>query len=358
MPNRFKQPPLPFFIVLFIVFHQNLFGQVLRLPPTEDELEQLTVKAIWQMRRDAYDSAFVTIDRIRAGYPNAPHGDLLAADAYQTMMRDYRVRLYEAEFDSVIDLTISKAKTALREQRSGMLYFILGTAQGYLGIHDFYKGNMLRGVSTALTAIKTMHFALRVEPDFVDPLFALAIYDYGQYKALGWGLGIFRKKRQSALEQLGRVQADGQFAVLHAFYAQQMIHYDGEEYERALAINDVLFERFYNNPSCLYHRALLLDKTGQYAEAATIWQKLIDRIDQFEQASNGYLAESHYHLAVNLWQQGKKKASLAAIDRASAFLQDFDEDDEMQGPYFKYDDLKKWIKDSRSDWQESLLTNQ
>lgn len=358
MLNLYKILKPLFSFVVFILLCQSVFAQELRLPPTEDRLEKLTVQAIWQLRRDAYDSAFATIDEMRMQFPDAPHGDLLAADAYQTMMRDYRVRLFEAEFDSVIDVTISKAKSALRQERTGMLYFILGTAQGYLGIHDFYKGNLLRGVSTALSGIKTMRSALRVDPDFADPLFALAVYDFGQYKALGWGLGFFRKKRDSALEQLKQVQANGRFAVLHAYYSQQMIHYDGEEYEKALAINDILYKRFYNNPSCLYHRALLLDKTGHYPEAAEIWQKLINRINAFERASNGYLAESYYHLAVNLWTQGEKEQGLTKIEQAASFMDAYHEDDEMQGPYFKYKDLKNWIKDNRKDWAKSLDSDQ
>ncbi|MFQ5627791.1 MAG: tetratricopeptide repeat protein [bacterium] len=311
----------------------------------------MTKETIWQLRCDEYDSAFANITQITIRFPQAPHSYLLAADAYQTMMRDYRVRIYEAEFDSVIDLTIAKAKQALQKERTALNYFMLGTAQGYLGIHEFYLGNLLRGVSTAFGAIKTMKAAIHADEAFADPLFALAIYDFGQYKALGWGLGFFKRKREKALQQLQEVQRHGSYAVYHAMYSQQRIYFDGGEFEKALAINDRLYQTFFKNPSCLYHRALLLDKTGRYAQTAEIWQELIDRINAFVAPSNGFLGECYYHLAVNAWEQGNLREAISKIKLAQGYLIKFDEKRELNGPYFKNKDLKKWTKNKHKKWQ-------
>ena len=46
------------------------------------------------------------------------------------------------------------------------------------------------------------------------------------------------------------------------------------------------------------------------------------------------------------------------MEQAASFMEAYHEDDEMQGPYFKYKDLKNWIKDNRKDWAKSLDSDQ
>lgn len=317
-----------------------------------DSLEIITLETIGQLRRDEYESAFANIARVNKLFPEAPNSALLAADAYQTMMRDYRILLYEAQFDSSIERAIWKAKRAIKSDRTAVNYFILGTAQGYLGFHEFYRGNLLKGIRSAIGALGMMKTALRLDREFVDPLFALAIFEYGQYKALGWGLGLFKSKRENALQQLRYVQFHGHYAAINAMYAQQMIYFDGEEYENALVINDSLFQQFFNNPSCLYHRALLLDKTGRYEEAAEIWQRLIECIQAFDKSSNGFLAECFYHSACNAWHRDDRQDALLKIELAQSYFGKLNEAEELQGPHFSYDDLKEQVTNTYSEWQK------
>ena len=347
-----KSRPFPklFLSFFLLVCSQSILCVSARSQGTDDPIRALPDRAslvrqsISHLHQEKYDSVFANSVLLREHYPNHPSGYLIAADAYQSLMRDYRVRRYEAEFDSLIGLTVKIERDLLRSQPNAEDYFILGAAEGYRGFHLFRRGQWLKAISSARTSIKSLQYAFELDSNFVDPLLGLAFFEYGQSKALGLGLDLFASKRQKAITMLKRVEKNGRYLSMNAAYALQLIYYESGEFDLALQMNNRLYQEFPTNLSSLYNRALLLEKNRHYQGAKNIWQELISRIEDFVQPSNNYQAECHYHLAAIHQILSSNKLALKELDLAERYEKLYDPDEEMDGPYVRFKEIRKGIE--------------
>ena len=336
---------------VFLLVTTNALGGDDYVPEPKEVLISTIIE---QLRTDEYDSAFVNISKLRQTQPESAICDVLVADAYQSMMRDYRVRLYEAQFDSVIKLALKKIKKSLKQEPSAENYFTFAIAKGYLAVHKFYQGKWLGAINSAMSSMQSIKVALSIDPEFVDPLFGIAIYEYGKSKALGFGLDMFKSNRREAIELLEKVKDQGKYVPSNAAYAQMMIYLDEKKYQRALDVSDQLYAKYANNPSCLYSRALILEQLGRGDETVEIWQKLIGRIEAFPKQSNGFLAECHYRLGKLYWQQGRKADALAQIKLAQEFAKKYKSKEELETVLVKFKDVKKAIKKDAKAWRKEM----
>lgn len=315
-----------------------------------EQREQLVQKGLSMLHSENFDSALAVATALRRLCPEDPAGDLIAANTWQTMMRDYRVRIFEAPFDSVIGRAVEAAGRRARRQPSAETLFALGSAKGYRALHRFRRGEWMPALRDAIIAIDAMQRALARDPDFVDPALALALYDYWKGLKLDFGTGIFSRKRRLAIERLEEVRARGRYVAVDATYSLQTIYLQKGDYGQALRLNDWLFARYPNNPICLYHRAILFEKLNRFHEALTCWEKLIDRVHAFQKAGFGFLAECHLHRALlyeRLLQTEDDGSTLrnleGALQLAAAYVQRHDADVEMDGPLESFEAINKAI---------------
>jgi tetratricopeptide (TPR) repeat protein len=260
------------------------------------------------------------------------------------MMRNYRVRTFETQFDSLIDLTVVVAKNALKSSPTAEHHFILGAAEGYRCLHQFRQGECLKATNGAMTSVKTLRLAAEVQPGYVDPLFGLALYEYGKGKVLSLGLGLSANTRKEVIRNLERVRQEGRYMSINAMYALQTIYLEAGDLARAMEINDHLYQRFPHNSGCLYNRALLLEKLHCAPEAIPVWKALITRIEAFGQPSNGYLAECHYHLAEIYRSLGEPEKAWEELDLAVMYVNRYQPEREMNGPYTTVKETRKTIE--------------
>jgi tetratricopeptide (TPR) repeat protein len=311
--------------------------------------ESLIRQSILQIHQEKYDSVLANCAILREQYPDDPAGYLIPADVYQTIMSDYRVRIFEAEFDSLIELTIKMVRKSLKTDATPDNYFIWGVAEGYRSFHRFRRGEWLSAINSARTCIKSLRFANKLDTSFVDPLLGLALFEYGKSKALSLGLDLFSKKRKKAITMLKRTEKDGRYVSTSASYALQLIYYETGQFGPALELNDKLSQEFPTNPVGLYNRALLFEKMDRLADAIDIWKKLISRIEAFEQPSNNYLAECHYHLADLYRKLGQTNSATEELAKAEKYAGLYRRDQEMDGPYTNFKDIRKAINRARKD---------
>lgn len=302
--------------------------------------EAVIRRCVEQLHREAYDSVFATTAFLRERNPEDPAGYFLAADACNTLMRDYRVRRFETQFDSLISLTIAVTETALKRHPTAENYFLLGSAEGYRCLHLFRRGKWLTAIGSALNSVRNLRRAQDLEPDFVDPLLGLALYDFGKSKvpALGWFVS-----RETILRRLERVQREGRYVSVSARYALQVVYMEMGQTDRAWEVNNWLYERFPRNPVCLYNRALLLEKLNRPQEAALVWEQLIARVEDIERPSKGYLAECYYHLSSLSHLAGETEQEASQLAAANRFVKLYRPEEEMDGPYTSFDETKKAI---------------
>jgi tetratricopeptide (TPR) repeat protein len=305
------------------------------------EREAIVRQTLDQLHREAYDSVFANSLRLRERAPDDPVGYFLAADAYNTMMRDYRIRRFEAPFDSLIHLTIHRAKEAIKERPSAENYFLLGSAEGYRCLHLFRRGQWFKAIKSAVNSVDHLSRARDMDPDFVDPLLGLALYDYGKSKVPALGLFVSRK---DVIRRLERVRQEGRYVSISALYALQIVYFETERTEEAWKVNEALYLHFPDNPVCLYNRALLLEEMRRRQEAAEVWRRLIARVETSVQPGNGYLAECYYHLYLLEKEAGEIDHARKSLETAIRYVRAYREQDEMDGPYVSFKNIREAIE--------------
>ncbi len=325
--------------VLFEVNRSAVFAQEM------EHRTQLLQRAFAELHRERYDSAFAICEELRVVLPNDPAGDIMAASVYQAMMRVYRVRVFEAQMDSLCRRGEQLAQKHARKENTAEAWFSLGSAKGNLALHRFNRGEWAGGLQDAIQALNAMKQARQRDREFYDPDLALGLYEYWKSKKLGMGMGLFAGSRKEALRTIEVVQAKARYVNRDAELTLQDLYMHEGDFARALLINEKLLPELPLNASVLYHRAILLEKVGRSAEALPVWEKLYERIQAFPRPSHSFLAECQLHRARILAERNVEATQIiAALDLAATHMQRCDRKIEMSGPFEDFDALNKSIR--------------
>ena len=312
--------------------------------------DELILRSLRELHEERFDQALATCAALRERWPDDPVGYLNAANVYQTMMRDYRVRLFEREFDALLDRALPLAERRAAERGDAESVFLLGTARGYRALHRFRRGDWIPALGDGIGSVRLMSRARALDSTFADPLLALALYDYWKGRKLGLGIGLFSGGRQRAASRLEAVRATGRYVAVDATYGLQTVLLQEGDYAGALRANGWLYERYPGNPVCLYHRALILEGLGRSTEALDAWERLVERINAFRKPSHGFLAECHLHRArihrlMERTQPGREHGPRAdaALVLAADHARRRDAAAEMEGPMASFEAITEAI---------------
>ena len=313
--------------------------------------DSLIRKTLENIQKQNYETVFALTGLLQKRFPEDPSGYFLAADAYQTIMRDYRVRKYEVEFDSLINLAVEVSKRAVEKNPVAENYFIYGASEGYRCLHWFRSGKWLKAIGAAMKTLKMLRKAQELDPNFVDPLFGLALYDYGKSKVQLLGLSLFSDKTERIIENLNKVYAQSHFLSINALFSLQSIYYEIGQLDKAKEVNTKLLSIFPDHPVCHYYRALRLEEQDSLNEAEQQWLSVMDRIENFDPSSNNYLAECNYHLAKIAYQTGQMRESSAYIREAARHIRNYREEEELNGALYTFEDIKDKVNDALQKWE-------
>lgn len=293
---------------------------------------------ISQLHQGTFDSVFYNSHCLQNNYPEDPIGFILEAVALQTIMRDYRVRLYESRLDSLIECSIKRAKIKAYNNPTAENYFILGAAQGHSTAYCFRCHKWFKAIKDAFQSLKNLNYALRLNPNFIDPLLGIALFSYAKKKIM---FGIFSDEK--VISDIIKVQQYGKFLSIDASYTLLLIYFERGEMDKAKMINDHLFMKFPGNPTCLYNRALILEKLGDYPEAAQIWKKLVHRIELSYPSSHNYLCECHFHISQICRQLEVTDAARYHLLQACYHARNYQAKNEIDGPYDSFKQIRMKI---------------
>jgi tetratricopeptide (TPR) repeat protein len=338
---------------LFVVFVTTMMVLAADcvMAKSERERERLVDLVLQQLYTEEYDSALTSCLNIQQLWPEDPTATLLQLSIYQTQMRNYRVRIFESEFDMLIKRAAKLAKKQVRKNPTAEFLFMQGSVRGMQAFHRFKQGNWSKGLKDIVVALQSMNKALRKDAAFADPKLALGLYKFWVSQKLDFGIGLQKNKRNDALRLIEDVWKHGRYLSIDAAFTLQNILLHKEEYDRALEINDWLKDRFPKHPSVLYHRALLLEKLERSSDALQCWADLISRIQSFQIQSSGYLAECFLHRAqiceANLlvgYHGDQRKEIQNAVIRAASYAERRDASIELESSYQKFDEINDAIK--------------
>ena len=308
----------------------------------------LVRRALDELHRERFADALATAEELRRLFPDDPAGALSAANVYQTMMRDYRLRDREAEFLASLAEAGRLAEGRVRSVGDAEAFFARGTARGYVAIHDYRCGRWFPALRAGLRCLGDMKRAAALDPDFVDPLLPLALHDYWKSRKLSFGIGLHRGRRGEAVARMETVWRQGRYLSAEAAYTLSTVHQLEGRFERALEANDWIYERFPDNPVCLYHRGLILERLGRPEAALGVWDRLIERLLASGRASHGFLAECHLHRAgvlASLAAPGAPRTdeAQAALQLAADHARERDPQREMEGPFGDFEKTRREI---------------
>lgn len=347
-----------FIFVLFLVFvlcMTNGYPQIqndhIKQSLSKNESRNSIIEKIQNyIFKEKYDSVFNYTDQLIEKFPEDPSGYFLKANAYQTIMRDYRVSIYETEFDSLITLAVDISKQAVGKNPIAENYFLYGSSEGYRCLHWFRTGKWLKAIGSAIKTLKMLHKALEEDPDFVDPLFGLAIYDYGKSKVQLLGLDLFSDKTEQIIEDLNTVYEKSRFLSINALFALQLIHFELGDIDKVQEINQQLLSLFPQHPICHYYYALTLEEEDSLMKAKQQWLIVLNKIENFNPSSNNYLAECNYRLAKIAYQAGHEQQARAYIQEAARHIREYREQEELNGALYTFEDIKDQINEALQKW--------
>ena len=305
--------------------------------------DDLVRQTLAELHEGRFEDALRTSARLRELYPEDPAGALGAANVYQTMMRDFRVRAFEREFRAMLAEALALSERKFERHPSPEAAFSRGTARVYKAVHRFTRGEWAGAFLDAVAGMRDMRRAAEQDATFVDPLLALAVHDYWKAERLGLGLGLFSGGRKLAVERLQVVRAQGRFLRVEATYALQTIHFKEGRLAPALALNDTLLARFPDNPVALYHRGLILEGLSRRGDALAVWDSLVARLHAFPHQSDGFLAECHLHRAQLLEASGRPSESRAALARSKEYVCRRDAARELEGPLVRAENVRNSV---------------
>jgi len=340
-----------FLVMIFFLSAVNAsFSQ--RTDKNADE-PRLIKNTMELLNQGKHDSVLAICDQLMRDHPESPTGYFLAADAYETMNRDFRLKTYRAPFDSLIRLAVTKAEAKLAQEPASFNYFSSGIVKSYYCLALFQTGHYIKAIKTAEKGISLLRKSHALEPDFVDPLMGIAAYEYHKSKLL---FGLLGGSEKEAIVKFKKVVKLGRYLSTNAAYSLQAIYFENAHYDSALMINDQLFLKYPENPSCLYMRALLLEQARRLPEALQIWNRLIAVVSAPQPSSNGYLAECHYHVAAIHRQLDQADSAWASLMQAARFAANRRADAELEGSHAKFKEIKSNINKALREWKRNDLT--
>ena len=292
-------------------------------------------KGIHQVHIENYDKALQIFRQFIDSHSRHPMGYFLTAVVYHAMMRNYRFSAYETEFENYLDTAIKTGKSAVRVNRQdAMSYYCLGGAYGYRGLHHVRKRRWLRAFFDGMKGISNLKKALSKDPKLYDVYYGLGTYHYwrGAKSTIFRLIPIIRGDRERGINEIRIAINNGTHTRIEGRYALTAIYWEEKDYGKAESVNQVLFERFPENPSCLYMRARLLEQREKWKEAKDTVQRLLKRVSAFKHKSIGYQVECLYRIAYYHYKLGKPDQALRYCRRALDLAPGYDPSKEMEGP--------------------------
>ncbi|MFC1502382.1 tetratricopeptide repeat protein [bacterium] len=302
----------------------------------------LLLQGIHQVHIEAYDDALATFDTLMMHRPEHPIGYFGASAVYKTIMQNYRVKTYESQLDSLLDLTVAVGEKAVRKNRRDVLaYFYMGGAYGFRGLHKIRKRDWLGAFKDGVKGLNDIQTALDRDPKMYDAYYGLGTFHYwrsAKTKLLGL-LPLFRKDKQRGIFEIEVAIEKGTYTPVECQYALVPIYYDSGEYDKALKVNQNLFDQFPANPSCLYMRSRIFEQLANWDEALIAVKGLLAHIEASKYQSIGYHMECHYLMAYYLHQLDRDGMALQHLEKFQTFKEKRDASGELEGPLENIDEI-------------------
>ena len=317
-------------------------------------------QALQKYHQEDYEGAIQLALQIRKSYPEEPAGVFALLTTYQTMMRNYRVRYYESQYDSLLDLVVKLSKKAIkRDKKNGVNYFYLGCAYGSRSIYYARRRQWMKAFRDGSQVLNNFKKAVSYSPEFYDAYYGLGLYKYwlsAKAKFLLF-LPFVKDQRREGIEQIKLAAEKGRFLKIDSMYGLVSVYYNEGMYEEALKVNDQLYERYPNNPSLLYRRGRILQALGRWQEAMDIFSRLHEILSHTRLQSISFMIDCLFQMAKCHYTLGNYLETQRLCNLAMELEKSCDFSKELDGPIEKYEDIKKQLHELTKKVKKILVAN-
>lgn len=279
--------------------------------------------AIDDMYNFDFHKAEVEFNWMRYNYPEHPLPYFLFGIStwWQMMPNLDKETPLGDEFLAYMDQAIEKAENMLDVNEDNMeAEFFLAGAYGFVGRYHSEKHNWGKATNAGRLALKYLN-EIRGNEDFSpEILFGDGLFNYYSvyiketYPLLRPVLAFFPKgDKELGIEQLEKVTTNAFYTRMEAIYFLMRIKaFDMNETFEALRLSEYIYEKYPNNP--YFHRfyARMLYSAGQYKEAASVSQEILNRVvakqTGYEEISGRYAAFflAHDYRSSNNWPAAER----------------------------------------------------
>ncbi|MFQ5651184.1 MAG: hypothetical protein ACE5IY_14690 [bacterium] len=289
-----------------------------------------------------FEQALQLALEVRQQYPDDPAGTFGLLTTYQTIQRNYRVKLYEPQIDSLLDLSIHLAKNALKKnKRDGRNYFYLGTALGFRSMFNAEQGKWMDAFKDGSQVLRNFNKAIAYSPDFYDAYYGLGLYKYwlGAKGAIRY-LPFARKSRNQGITRIKITIEKGRFLRVNAMYGLLAIYYHEQEFEQAFQLSERLFKTYPRNPTLNYRRGRILQELGRWSEALQSFENLNKILTTTKYRCTSYQIDCLYQMAVCNYKLENYLETQRFCQQAILLEQQVDFSGETDGPIEKFSDIQ------------------
>jgi tetratricopeptide (TPR) repeat protein len=385
--------PLHFILLIFQLFawqiakefnEAEVTSESLKEQSYSNALEALINCGICFTYSCQYKEAEETYKKLINLYPQNPAGYYYLAALYQTIMRNYRVRKFEPQFEKFIDLAIEVAEEALKNDRNNaILYMYLGNARGHRGVHKINQQKFFRGFIDGLKGASYLEKSIELDPTLYDAYYGAGIYHYWRSakSKCFWFLPFIGDNRQKGIDEIWLSIQKGKHSEIEGKYALVSIYYNEKDYEKAYQLNQQLCSRslplsvakgspttssygslrsptlsaygqsFPDNPAAMYMKGLIEEKHGKWQDAQQTFQQLLSHLLASEYKSLGYQAECHYRIAFYLSQEGQFDEAIKECEIALKLGEQRDASKELEDALSNTEDI---LKEARKLYEKLL----
>ena len=279
-----------------------------------------------------YNLQFETADRyfeeIIAADPANPLGHFfLAMVTWWRVLIDLEDRRHDEAFYQLLDrcIEVCDQRLSATPRDFDAVLFKAG-AIGFRGRLRGNRGQYVRAASDGLKCVPLLQISRELEPDNKDILFGQGVYNYfievipQKYpvvRPITWLLP--KGKRETGLEQLRLVAAEGQYSGTEALYFLAQIHRLFErDRETSLQYLEQLHRRYLENS--IFHRftARTLVEVGQWSRGTALFEKVIRRADAKHVGYHVFgQVEALYYVGQNEWLRRRYEEAIPLLERAA-----------------------------------------
>jgi len=313
----------------------------------DKELDAIIQQEIYLVHKENYKESIQSFKRLIRLHPDEPIGYFFVAAVYQTIMRNYRTRICEREFEKYLDLAIRTGETSIKQDEDNSLnYFYLGAAYGYRGLHKFFKRNWIGAYFDGRKGIKNLKMSLKKDPNLYDTYYGLGVFHYwlGVKPKIIRYLFFYRGDCQQGINELEIALKRGKYTNIESKFALMIIYYLEKKYDKALLFSQELYGHFPSNPSCLYVRSRIFEKQKNWKEAKLIMQKLLCHLVVSEYRCVCYEAECHYRIAYFEFKLGNFESARNQCLETFRLKDKRNPDKELEGPFETFQQIQEKSK--------------